>query len=139
MHVEPDIAAGRDDGLPRMNTDSGQDVDPMGERAARQRPLDVDRRIQRRNRGAEGTEDPVALTIDDHPLMCRDRRIDNLVVAPEHVDVAVAGPLEQLGRPFDIGEQERDRARRERGRAGCRHVWPQGGEIGQQELGQLAR
>ena len=64
-------------------------------------------------RPLEGGEHGVALEVDDVTAVRGQGVGEQREVRLEHVGVPVAQPLQQVGRPLDVGEQERDRPRRQ--------------------------
>jgi hypothetical protein len=81
----------------------------------RQLPLHVDGRRDRVRGAVEGGKVRVALRVDDVASVGRTRVLDQAAMV--HADTAVLGSerAEELGRPLDVGEQERDGPLRQRG------------------------
>ena len=76
--------------------------------------MGVDRSRDRLARRAEGAEQRVALRIHHPATMRFDRSTQRFGVLRQDIAVEIAAePLEQIGRPLDVGEQEGDCAARQ--------------------------
>ena len=120
VDVVADVGPGADHAQAGVQAHPDLDrVDAMGKRAGRQRPLGVDRGRDRRRRRREDDEERVALGADLEPVVGGPGGPEQVAMAVEHVAVGL-GPelLDELGRAFDVGEQEgqgatgQDRCRR---------------------------
>ena len=73
-----------------------------------QRMLAVERRLQRGIGGCERRTQAVADDLEDAAIVCFDGAPHERVVARERILHRLRMPLEELGRPFDVGEEESD-------------------------------
>jgi hypothetical protein len=109
MDVDPDVALAGERGRPGMEPDAHAD------RPLRQRREARACRVSRAGGGRERDEEGVALRVDLDAIRGAERLAQQQSVLGQRVRVSV-GPerLEQAGRALDVGEQEGDRARRQR-------------------------
>ena len=70
--------------------------------------LCIDGRCDRILAALKGDEERVALGVDLPTVVCRERSSQDALMLGEHVAVAAAQLLQQLGRAFDVGEEKRD-------------------------------
>ena len=97
---------------------AGVDAHPDPDRPGSERPLRLDRGGDGVGRPRERDEERVALGVHLDPVVSREGLSDHPPVLCE--EIGVGGPvlLKKTGRPFDVGEEERDRAGRQRS---CAH------------------
>ena len=91
---------------------------PIGPLVLGQSFLCVDRSLHRIGSTAKGEEERVALCVDLGTVSSRDRLAHQLPMQLERIAILVAQPPKQICRPFDVREQERDRACRQLRHAG---------------------
>ncbi len=106
VDVEADIALA---GHGRL---AGVDPDPNPHGSAVERGLAFCSRGHGVGRAREGYEERIALGVDLDAVVPRERVAEHPAVLGEDVRVAVTDLLEQARRPFDVGEEERDRPAR---------------------------
>lgn len=75
-------------------------------------PLGSDGGLDRAIRVLEGDEELVATTVDLPAARLRHRSAQNRPVVDEHVAELLAEAVRKVGRALEVGEEERDRARR---------------------------
>jgi hypothetical protein len=102
-------------GLARVDAHTDPQREPVGPRLARERELRVDRRRDRVVRRGEHGVHTVAGRLHDETVVELDRGPEDLVVAGECGRHRRGLFLPEAGRALDIGEQERDRPRRQLG------------------------
>jgi hypothetical protein len=78
----------------------------------RNSPLRLLRRRERLVRIGEGNKEAVPLRVDLNAAVPRKRRPQQATVVAQHARVAVAERMQKPGRPFNVGEEKRDPARR---------------------------
>ena len=108
VDVVSDVALIRDERRTRVQADTQLD---------RPRCQSVRHRLRCRNRpldGREGEEEGVSLVVDLDPALGRARLAHDVPVLGEGVRIRFRTQLvQEQRRPFDVGEEERDRAGRE--------------------------
>src|SRR5262245_13018559 len=107
MDIQADVALIGDLRLARVHPDADADR-PRSEPA-----LDLRRRSDRIGSAGEGGEERVALGVDLHAVVVRERRSEHVAVLAERVRVGVSQLVEQARRPLDVAEEEGDRPGRE--------------------------
>ncbi len=106
VHVGTDVALVREDRL------TGVDADPDSHGTSFERGLTVSSSGDRIGRPCECVEERVSLRVDLHPAVLREDRPQEPAVLREHIGVAPAQLVQKTCRPFDVGEEERDRSAR---------------------------
>ena len=112
VHVQAEVVVAAQHPLARVEPGPDPKLDAVGPGAARQPPSGRDRGPHRFRRSLEDHEERIALGAHLVAATRGDRRSEDLGVAILHGPVAVAEPLQEPGRPLDIGEQEGDGAGR---------------------------
>jgi hypothetical protein len=111
MNADPDIAFLADLRLPRVQSHAHLDLGSLRPLVRGQVALGINSRRDCVGGRPERDEERVALGIDDPPVVGGDRGAEQATVLGEDLVVAVAPELfEQSGRPFDVREEEGDRA-----------------------------
>ena len=121
MHVEPDVAFGDPPGLARVRAHAHANGQPVGPRVRVERLLRPSGGLDSLARAIKRDEEGVSLCIDLDAATLLECLPEQPPVRLERLPVPVAERVEQPRRPFDVGEEKRDRARRE--------VVPHGGRI----------
>ena len=113
VDVDPDVALGSNGRC------AGVEPHPHGDRARRERLLRGGRSGDGAGCGGERDEERVALGVDLDTTRGGERVAQHAAVLGERVGIAAGAELpQQPGRALDVGEQQRDRSRRE----GSRHA-----------------
>jgi hypothetical protein len=113
VHVDADVA--------RLAQERGTGVDahPRSNRAGRERVSRVGRRRERSRCRREGDKECVALRVDLDAAVSVERLAQNASMLRECVRIALGTEFaQQLGRPLDVGKEERDSAGRKLERHG---------------------
>ena len=97
-------------GLTRVDSDANSDIGAVRPRMLRQRPLSVDGSEHGVARVCECDEERITLGVDLVTVVRCERFAKDPLVLGQHRLIAVAQPLDELGRPLDIGEEKGDRA-----------------------------
>ena len=115
MHHQPGITVAIGDRLAGVHAHAHPQPHPVGPAMGGQRPLALSRRRHRVAGPREGNEERVTLGADLTPAELGEGGPKQPPMLPQHLQVAVAQPLQQPGRALDVGEQQRDRAARQLG------------------------
>ena len=107
VHVQTDVALVDDGRL------TGVQADANADRHGLERVLCLACGGERVGRAAEGDEEGVTLGVDLDAAVARERVAQDTPVLGEQARVALAVLAEEPRRPFDVGEQERNRAGRQ--------------------------
>ena len=115
VHADADVQLLTDLRLARVQPHPDEELHTVGPRVGCEVALRIHRSRDRVLRAPERDEEGVSLRVDLVAAMRRERLAQDSLVLLEHVPVLAADPLQERGRPLDIGEEERDGAARERG------------------------
>ncbi len=108
VDVEPDIALVRDGRLTRV------DAHPYADRSRGERLLSCCGGCERVGRSSKRDEERVALRVDLDSVVRGEHLPQRASVLAECVGIRRPELVQQFRRPFDVGEEERDGAGRER-------------------------
>ena len=112
MHREPDVTALGEGRPAGMDADPNPDVDAVAPAVGPDRPLHRDCRVDRGRGSFEDREELVAPSVDLATAGLADGLPQQATELVQDGAVAIAQPVHQLGRAFDIGQDERDQAAR---------------------------
>ena len=123
VHVDADVALVGHERL------AGVDAHPNADRAGLERPLRLGRRGDGSGRPRERDEERVSLGVDFDPVVPPEGLAEHAPVLGEEIGVGRPVLVEETRRPFDVGEEERDRAGWQRLlRPRCDHLAQTGGK-----------
>ena len=121
MHVQTEVPIGDPAGLTRVQPHAHADGERLGPVVRRQGALPLRCRPHRVAGAGKRDEEGVTLRVDLHAACVRERVPEQSTLCLEGLSVVLPERFEQPRRALDVGEQERDGARRK--------VAPHGGRI----------
>jgi hypothetical protein len=113
VNVETHVAVLGSRRLTRVGAHANSHHHAAWPRVTRERALSAHGGEQPGSRRRKRGEDAVADRIDLDAVLLRDRPADQLSMGREHARVAVSERVQQPCRPFDVAQQQRDRATRQ--------------------------
>jgi hypothetical protein len=108
MDVEAEVRLVPDVRLAGVHSHPHAQIDARGPRVPHESQLGGDEGVGRGLEHRKGDEELVTALVDHDAVPALDRLPEEAAVVVEHVRVAVAEPLQELGRPLDVGENESD-------------------------------